>query len=165
MGGYTIKKGTLDVQVAKELGLKPTEVSAITAVFLEKVRNELVELNTVELTGFGFFRMSVRGGGTDNLLPVGKNALPVTVTSQKKYHVSFRKSGPFTRALRERYRDSVVEKTMSFEKYGVDEAGAENEKKASQGCPVCGAKVERHGNILACPKCGTEPFEQKAKTE
>ncbi len=33
------------------------------------------------------------------------------------------------------------------------------EKKASQGCPKCGGKVERHGSVLACANCGTEPFE------
>jgi ribosomal protein S27AE len=48
-----------------------------------------------------------------------------------------------------------------MEKYGVDEGGEELEKKASAGCPQCGGKVEKHGNVLTCPKCGTEPFETK----
>jgi ribosomal protein S27AE len=84
------------------------------------------------------------------------------VSSDKKYHVLFRKAVPFKLALRRRYRDPTTEKTM--EKYGVDEQGAENEKKASEGCPKCGSKVERHGNVLACPKCGTEPFEATKTT-
>jgi hypothetical protein len=65
---HTIKKGMLDIRVAKALGLKPTEVSAITAVFLQEVRDELVELNKVVLDGLGILRMSVRGGGVDSLL-------------------------------------------------------------------------------------------------
>jgi uncharacterized Zn finger protein (UPF0148 family) len=48
-----------------------------------------------------------------------------------------------------------------MDKYGVDEQGAENEKVAAEGCPKCGAKVQKHGNVLACPNCGTEPFEKK----
>lgn len=34
------------------------------------------------------------------------------------------------------------------------------EKAAAQGCPNCGAKVHREGQIVSCPKCGTEPFER-----
>jgi len=49
-----------------------------------------------------------------------------------------------------------------MEKYGVDEQINQEklEKQASEGCPKCGGKVTRHGNILACENCGTEPFEQ-----
>jgi ribosomal protein S27AE len=54
-----------------------------------------------------------------------------------------------------------------MEKYGVDEtlpvSGEELEKKAMQGCPKCGGRVERHGATLSCVKCGTEPFEQEKK--
>jgi ribosomal protein S27AE len=46
-----------------------------------------------------------------------------------------------------------------MEKYGVDETGEEMEKKAAAGCPKCGGKVEKHGNVLTCEHCGTEPFE------
>lgn len=49
-----------------------------------------------------------------------------------------------------------------MEKYGVDEQVDQEklEKQAAEGCPKCGGKVERHGDILACVNCGTEPFEQ-----
>jgi hypothetical protein len=53
------------------------------------------------------------------------------------------------------------EKERALEKYGVDEQQVENEKRASDGCPECGRKAERHGNVLACPVHGTEPFEAK----
>lgn len=48
-----------------------------------------------------------------------------------------------------------------MDKLGVDESGVENEKVAAEGCPKCGSKVQKHGNVLACPNCGTEPFEKK----
>ena len=50
-----------------------------------------------------------------------------------------------------------------MEKYGVDETTNVDQKKmekaASQGCPECGAKVERHGNVVLCPTHGSKPFE------
>lgn len=50
-----------------------------------------------------------------------------------------------------------------MEKFGVDE-GVDTEaleKAAAEGCPLCGAPVQRHGDVLMCPKHGTEPFEKK----
>jgi len=51
-----------------------------------------------------------------------------------------------------------------MEKYGVDETVDDQEaleKKASEGCPECGAKLVRQGTVLLCPKHGTEPFERR----
>ena len=50
-----------------------------------------------------------------------------------------------------------------MDKYAVDETVDQNimEKAAAQGCPKCGAKCERHGNTMICPRCGSEPFEKK----
>ena len=47
-------------------------------------------------------------------------------------------------------------------KLGVDESVDTEavEKAASDGCPKCGRKVERHGNVVLCPVHGTEPFEK-----
>ena len=51
-----------------------------------------------------------------------------------------------------------------MEKYGVDEGADEDlEKKASEGCPVCGQKPVQHGRLLMCPTHGSEPFEKKDK--
>jgi uncharacterized Zn finger protein (UPF0148 family) len=54
-----------------------------------------------------------------------------------------------------------------MEKLGVDEGVNQSvmEKAAAEGCPDCGAKVIRHGNIMACPTHGTKPFEQEKKRE
>jgi ribosomal protein S27AE len=52
--------------------------------------------------------------------------------------------------------------TEGMEKYGVDEShdSEKMEKLATEGCPKCGQELVRHGNLLVCPKCGTEPFEK-----
>jgi rubrerythrin len=48
-------------------------------------------------------------------------------------------------------------------KYGVDESLTlpEDEKlsSASAVCHKCGTKIEIHGRVRVCPKCGTAPFE------
>ena len=51
------------------------------------------------------------------------------------------------------------------EKYAVDENVDQEqlEKQAASGCPECGKKVERHGNVLMCPTHGSEPFERSKK--
>lgn len=49
-----------------------------------------------------------------------------------------------------------------MEKYGVDEGTGDQEileKKAAQGCPICGKTPVRQGTVLMCPDHGTEPFE------
>lgn len=48
-------------------------------------------------------------------------------------------------------------------KLGVDESVNQEqlEKQAAKGCPVCGAPVEVIGNLLRCPRHGTEPWERE----
>lgn len=46
-----------------------------------------------------------------------------------------------------------------MDKYAVDESTSDLEKRAAAGCPVCGKKPERRGNVLLCPVHGSEPFE------
>ena len=51
-----------------------------------------------------------------------------------------------------------------MDKLGVDQSTdqEELEKKAAQGCPLCGRTPERLGsNVLTCSTHGTEPFERK----
>ena len=126
--------------------------------FLEVIREQLIEMKAVRLDGLGELHIAKQRGRVDMLHPRFMSG-PITATSKKKYHVYFKKSQAFTRMLRARYGGAELE--IHMEKYGVDEAAADNEKKASDGCPVCGKPAERHGNVLACPTHGTEPFEQK----
>lgn len=55
-----------------------------------------------------------------------------------------------------------MSKVDNMEKYAVDEGVKDEalEKAASEGCPECGATVEKHGRILVCPTHGTAPFEK-----
>lgn len=48
-----------------------------------------------------------------------------------------------------------------MDKYGVNESVDQValEKKAADGCPLCGAKPSVHGSVLICPTHGSEPFE------
>lgn len=50
-----------------------------------------------------------------------------------------------------------------MEKFGVDEGVDQErlEKQAGQGCPKCGRTPTRHGSLLICPGCGSEPFETR----
>lgn len=145
----------LDKRVAVALGMKLRDVNVVTEAFLGVVREELVEMNTVRLDALGSLKVHEYEGKVDHLQPVTG---PLTVTSNKKHRVSFKKAHQFSLELRKKLGGPVVEKVM--EKYGVDESQKDNEKVASEGCPLCGAKPERHGNVLACPTHGTEPFEK-----
>lgn len=52
---------------------------------------------------------------------------------------------------------------MSMDKFGVNEGVDQEllEKQASHGCPNCGRRdLTKHGTIILCPSCGTEPFER-----
>jgi DNA-directed RNA polymerase subunit RPC12/RpoP len=51
-----------------------------------------------------------------------------------------------------------------MQKLGVDEQLGDQErleKQAAEGCPECGGRVERHGQVLICEQCGSRPFEKK----
>lgn len=50
-----------------------------------------------------------------------------------------------------------------MDKFGVDTTVDTRamEKAAAEGCPECGAKVTKDGNVMRCPVHGTAPFEKK----
>lgn len=50
-----------------------------------------------------------------------------------------------------------------MEKYAVDETvdQVQMEKAAADGCPICGSRCLRHGNLLLCPNHGSAPFEKE----
>lgn len=51
-----------------------------------------------------------------------------------------------------------------MDKYAVDEtkglSSEEQEKRAAQGCPLCGKALVKHGSVVLCPIHGSEPFEK-----
>jgi nucleoid DNA-binding protein/ribosomal protein S27AE len=151
-----VKKAEIDREVALQLGKTPKQVGIITKVFLHTVMIELLKMGDVQLDGLGTMRLKRWKGGIDRLRNKGGQVMNVETSTV--HRVSFRKSNVLNEAIRVKFgRAKPVEDVM--DKYGVDETGTELEKKAAAGCPNCGGKVEKHGNVLACEKCGTEPFE------
>ena len=88
-----------------------------------------------------------------------KHDLTVAWEASKRDPVKFRNESPeLARMLLEE---------MVMEKFGGDQGtdSEKLEKAASEGCPDCGGKVVRHGNVMKCGNCGTKPFEkEKNKT-
>ena len=148
--------------------MKQSEVAATTNEFLRQIVERLLNFEAVKLEGFGELKLTMRKGGGGRILKAGnvhkgKGAYrPLEVTIERQYHVSVRKAESFKAAIVARH-GSFVTVSKNMEKYGVDESGEELEKRAAQGCPICGAKPEKHGNVLACPTHGTEPFETNKK--
>jgi len=142
----------IDTRVAATLGRTQPHVALITSIFLRKVVEELIAGNEVYLDEVGILRLEMT---------------KEDITSRLNAKVHFTKRAYFVRRLRETHVRQSEEKGQVFpmDKFGVDESVDQSalEKAASQGCPECGSKVEQHGKVLACPKCGTEPFEGKKK--
>lgn len=135
-----MNKQKLDERVALLTGHPVEEVAAVTSTFLRLIVGALIRGERVWIPGFGRFFM--RG-------------------EVRELRVGFRRSHIFKTAL---IRQMQKLGGQNMEKLGVDESGPDQEqleKRANEGCPLCGAKVERHGSVLSCPVHGTEPFEKK----
>lgn len=138
-------KTDLDQEVAFALQLPLKKVRAVTNAFVNILGRAIAEEGEAEVAGLGVFRLrsiTTEGGIEPRRL------------MEKKY-VRFFKSHALKRQIEE----------IHMEKYGVDEKTRLPEfleKEAGEGstCPKCGTRVERHGRILKCPQCGTEPFEE-----
>lgn len=141
-------KRAADVYASRATGVPLREVSAITALFLRAMRRALLQGDTFPLEGIGRLRLHLRRGPSTTK----QGADTVRVPRQAKYYVTVRKTRAFSLALKE---------ADIMDKFGVDESQTTQTKQAQQGCPSCGAKPERHGRVLLCPKHGSEPFEQK----
>jgi nucleoid DNA-binding protein/ribosomal protein S27AE len=153
--------------VALRLGVRLKTVTGIIDELTAVVREQLVDMEIVKLDGLGEMNVSIKSGRRRTPLRAGNFkkgcGKPMAVHIQKKYFVSFRKSAVLKAAIVARHGVAGFAEVTKMEKYGVDESGSEQEKKAQAGCPNCGSKVEKHGNVLVCPKCGTAPFEGEKK--
>lgn len=164
-GKVTITKSMLDQRVASLLGKKGRDVSSVTSAFIDAVVEALTEEDgDVRLDGLGTMHVVERTGVRQQVCTLTKGyghkkgRRGTTVVSvPSKYYLVLRKGTRLRDALNQRRRSKAMEK------YGVDESTDQEklEKQASEGCPKCGGKVERHGSTLMCRNCGTEPFEQK----
>ena len=102
------KKGDIDRAVADEGGLKVRDVRTITAAFLSKVLEALLEDNVVILESFGRFTLRKSKPGNSALKPLKEK--PVKGKKPKRatevfnvdhiYRVHFKKSETFNNLLR-----------------------------------------------------------------
>lgn len=150
---------TLTMRVAVDLGIDHTFVKQILESFIGHVCSGLVHDGKVRIQGLGVLSIQpFKLNRKIRILKGPRAGSMVNVTVH--YRAYFKKAHRLRRMLQEEH---VMPKTEpEMEKYGVDEGtDQENlEKKAADGCPECGAMPKRQGNILICPKHGTEPFEQ-----
>lgn len=157
------KKQDLILEVQQQTGYPFKEIKDITAVFLEVLMRAIAEEDQVQLSGFGSFRVITKTGSWSPTLKKAVNREVLgeqTVPHNKQHMVSFAK-GSVLRGMIHYARGKPSEDAM--DKYAVDEDVDQEdlEKKANDGCPECGRKVEKHGRTLMCPVHGTEPFESK----
>lgn len=152
-------KGHVDHRVAYILGKDVKQVREITALFLDELGMMLLEEAQVNLPGFGRFLSTTYR----HFVPGFPHWRDKNDGELKRpfFRIGFSKSRILLRMWRERIASQWMEDDM--EKFGVDEGtDQENlEKKASQGCPICGRKVIQRGRLLMCPEHGTEPFEEE----
>lgn len=157
-------KVDLDTTVALLLNKEHAEVSLITSAFVTELMNSLVSESAVNIRGFGRFLLKeeARKPQVSNMpiLRKGKIIGHCTGLLVRSYRVSFKKSHVFKAKIYRRKGKG------NMEKLGVDEGCDQEalEKLAAQGCPECGRKPERHGNILICPEHGSAPFEVERKS-
>jgi uncharacterized Zn finger protein (UPF0148 family) len=54
-----------------------------------------------------------------------------------------------------------------MEKYGVDESLGDKKtaEMSLDVCPVCGARLHKHGQVVLCPIHGSKPFEYDSNKE
>lgn len=165
------RKRDIDSAIAMLLSEPRNKVSSITSAFLNEAMRLILEDGVLHLDGFGRFKLGVQKLGARQAIELTQgtswNGEPHSTTGTKtsvvvaqRHKVYFSKARPFTEAL---HRKLGEERNM--EKFGVDESVDQEqlEKAAAEGCPECGAKVEKHGKVLRCPVHGTEPFEKGKK--
>lgn len=137
-------------------------VRRVLYAYLDEVKMALAYGAHVTLHEIGSLRLT---RGIDNrtviLQPRGET---LEVPIRYKFYGRFQKSAALKREINKVWHRKERDGTM-MEKYGVDEDGADLEKAAAEGCPLCGRPAERHGALLICPTHGSEPFEKNRKTK
>ena len=103
------KKIDFDTVVAADFGLRRKEVSAITAAFLQEVKNTIMEDNLAYLDGFGRFKVHADIGSKRLLLPrgtlkKGERKGTIIVEVPLKLRVHFSKAPSFKKQFHEFYK-------------------------------------------------------------
>jgi nucleoid DNA-binding protein len=101
----THRKKLLDREVARLLGMNVRDVSAVTSEFIQQIIKRLVEMEQVNLDGFGIMKMSSRKNAGGRFLQAGlkKGTEQVEMEVSRKYHVTIRKARPFKTAITARH--------------------------------------------------------------
>ena len=149
-------KTELDQRVAATTGLNQRHVATITDEFIQELSNAIVDQGGFLLVGLGRLELRLEKGSA--------NVRRDSTMEPMRIKLYFSKSKTLKRRIERKfgiYKEPTVDKDEGMTKYAVNERvdGEKLEKAASQGCPICAAPVKRHGNVLACPVHGTEPFE------
>jgi len=143
-----MNKMNMDLEISFQTGFPQNTVKKITAIFVDLIREGLVNDGFVDIMRLGSLRVAWWRG------PALVNDRLVTVD---KSSVVLKKGTTLRRQLKE--------KMATMEKYGVQESlDVQDDVKISESrttCPKCGAGLEYHGKVRKCPKCGTEPWEQE----
>jgi hypothetical protein len=110
-------KPDIDRLVASDTGLSIKKVRAITSSFLSRVMASLADQDDVHLDGFGRLHLTAGKGhdnatklanGYPNLRKAGAPA-QLFMKINRHFRVSFSKSEPFKRILREKYGPNTKE--------------------------------------------------------
>lgn len=100
------RKHDLDRDVALETGISQRKVRLITEVFLHKAMNALIEGHEVIFDNFGRMRLVAQGGAPPPHARFGtgdKNSEETDV----RFRVHFRKSLPFTKAVKQHFKENA----------------------------------------------------------
>ena len=151
-------KIAVDKLVAERSGVHLRHVGPVLNELYAFLREELVQRSEVTIPGVGTLRRYKVRLNREVVLTqghfAGKDAR-VRVYVKDRVRICFSQARQLRKALKE---------GLNMDKLGVDEGVDQEslEKRAANGCPLCGSPVERHGRVLSCPKHGTEPFEKDA---
>jgi len=150
------RKPDLDREIALELGVPLPTVRKVTKAFVDGMTRALMHDGAMDIHGFATLRVKLLRGGAGCAIPQYADG------KLDKICVSFSKKPTLKRVLSMHYHG----RKSPMEKYGVDESqntpdSLEKHSAKKGKCPKCGADCDMHGDVVICPNCGSEPFEEK----
>ncbi len=151
-------------RTARALGYNNRYASRVIREFIRQSSDFLRENGVLVLDDFGRFTVVATDvqRTVELLHKVGKENVTREVEVDRYVRVHFSKSRTLKRLLDEHYLENDM---CEMSKYGVDTSTGKDDEKleklAADGCPDCGSDLTKHGSVIACPKCGTAPFEAK----
>jgi len=151
-GRAAITHPTLMRRVAEDTGVHIATVRKVTDALVWEMKRALLEDGSFQLNSFGQLSLAL-----EQVRHKDRKGPPAMARAPIRVKILMRKSPVFKKEAHQYIKDGIMEK------YGVDESVDQRamEKAASEGCPLCGKPVVKHGSVIMCPTHGTEPFERK----